>query len=95
MALRSFSWSDEHERANGTRRDNEKARSTLHRLRPGETVEQFLDLGQTALANKFLTAEELLRPEATYPLDVGFCHTCGHVQLMEVVPPSAMFEDYL
>jgi SAM-dependent methyltransferase len=59
------------------------------------TVQQFLDLGQTALANKFLSAEELSHPEAVYPLRTGFCHTCGHVQLLEAVPPAAMFEDYL
>lgn len=60
-----------------------------------QTVERFLDLGSTALANKFLTKEELSKPEAKYPLRAGFCHTCGHVQLTEEVPPSAMFEDYL
>ena len=60
-----------------------------------QAVERFLDLGSTALANKFLTTEELSKPEAKYPLRVGFCHTCGHVQLTEEVPPSAMFEDYL
>src|SRR5688500_16811015 len=60
-----------------------------------ETVQQFLDLGDTALANKFLTAEELSDREPTYPLRVGFCHTCTHVQLTEMVPPQAMFEDYL
>ncbi len=60
-----------------------------------ETVQQFLDLGCTALANKFLTPDELATPEPTYPLRVGFCSTCGHVQLTETVPPSAMFEDYL
>ena len=60
-----------------------------------ETVEQFLDLGSTALANKFLSKEELSVPELRYPLRVGFCHTCGHVQLTEIVPPSAMFEEYL
>jgi SAM-dependent methyltransferase len=60
-----------------------------------ESVEQFLDLGHTALANKFLTEEELSIPEPTYPLRVGFCRTCGHVQLTETVPPQTMFEDYL
>ncbi len=59
------------------------------------TVKQFLDLGRTALANKFLNREELATAEPTYPLQVGFCHTCGHVQLTEAVPPQAMFEDYL
>jgi SAM-dependent methyltransferase len=60
-----------------------------------ESVEEFLDLGRTALANKFLTREELSKTEPTYPLRVGFCHICGHVQLTERVPPQAMFEDYL
>ena len=59
------------------------------------TVQQFLGLGETALANKFLAKEELSVPETMYPLRVGFCHSCGHVQLMEGVPPSVMFEDYL
>ena len=59
------------------------------------SVEEFLNLGNTALANKFLAKEELSIPEPKYPLGVGFCHTCGHVQLTERVPPAAMFEDYL
>lgn len=59
------------------------------------TVEEFLDLGSTALANKFLAKDELNQPEDKYPLTVGFCHTCGHVQLMQAVPPKAMFQDYL
>jgi SAM-dependent methyltransferase len=59
------------------------------------SVEQFLKLGSMALANKFVTREELSRPDPRYPLQVGFCHTCGHVQLVDIVPPEAMFEDYL
>jgi SAM-dependent methyltransferase len=58
-------------------------------------VETFLDLGETALANKFRTKAELAEPEPRYPLRVGFCRECGHVQLTEHIPPSAMFEDYL
>ncbi|MYB17441.1 MAG: class I SAM-dependent methyltransferase [Holophagales bacterium] len=59
------------------------------------SVETFLDLGSTALANKFPNAEDLSRPEPRFPLRVGFCHGCGHVQLVERVPPAAMFTDYL
>jgi SAM-dependent methyltransferase len=62
-------------------------------LHPG--VELVLDLGETALANKFLTKDELSHTEPRYPLRLGFCRNCGHVQLMESVPPQAMFEDYL
>ncbi|MBI2870527.1 MAG: class I SAM-dependent methyltransferase [Candidatus Omnitrophica bacterium] len=58
-------------------------------------VRAFLNLGRTALANKFLTQEECARPEPTFPLEVGFCTSCSHVQLMDHVPPSAMFTDYL
>jgi SAM-dependent methyltransferase len=58
-------------------------------------VEMFLDLGNTALANKFLTEEELDEPEPRHPLRVGFCKDCGHVQLTVHVPPADMFEDYL
>ncbi len=59
------------------------------------TVEEFLDLGATALANKFPDAEDLRKPELRFPLRVGFCRGCGHVQLVERVPPAAMFTDYL
>ena len=58
-------------------------------------MEEFLDLGSTALANRFLTEEELAAPEPRYPLKVGFCHSCDHMQLTEIVPPSLMFTDYL
>ena len=58
-------------------------------------VEMFLDLGCTTLANKFIAKSELAKPEPSFPLRVGFCHECGHVQLTEIVPPGAMFSDYL
>jgi SAM-dependent methyltransferase len=58
-------------------------------------VEEFLDLGVTALANSFVTAEEIEEDEAKYPLRVGFCHACGHVQLTTPVPPNLMFRTYL
>lgn len=63
----------------------------------GDRVELFLDLGRTSLANRFLTAGELTEAgaEPTYPLRVGFCHECGHVQLLDRVPPEEMFDDYL
>ncbi len=58
-------------------------------------LDAFLDLGQTALANRFLRATFLDAPEPTYPLRAAFCRGCAHVQLTEAVPPDAMFRDYL
>ena len=52
-------------------------------------------MGSTALANRFLTEDELSKPEPVSPLRVGFCHNCGHVQLMDIVPPAQMFTEYL
>ncbi len=61
----------------------------------GKNVEEILDLGETALANKFLAREELSRQEPRFPLRLGFCNDCGHVQLADIVPPGTMFDDYL
>ena len=62
----------------------------------GNTVREFLDLGRMSLANKFLTKEEVdAGGEVSYPLVVGFCDGCGHVQLTEHVAPPAMFDNYL
>ena len=60
-----------------------------------DRVREFLDLGRTALANRFLTGEELDRPEIRYPLRMGLCPDCGHVQLTDRVPPGEMFTEYL
>lgn len=58
-------------------------------------IEEFLDLGATALANQFLRADEINGNEPKYPLRVGFCHDCTHVQLTDSVPPGEMFDNYL
>jgi len=54
-----------------------------------------LDLGATALANRFLRPEQLGEPEPYYPLRLVLCPECGLVQLDEDVPPEVLFKDYL
>jgi len=57
---------------------------------------KFLELGTMALANSFLTREEMRSiKEPKYPLDVFFCEQCGLVQIGYVVPPDALFKDYI
>ena len=73
--------------------DNQKPLACI--LCSSGKVEEFLDLGETALANQFLKRDEIDSHEPKYPLRVGFCHSCGHVQLLDAVPPRAMFENYL
>ncbi|TWJ32600.1 class I SAM-dependent methyltransferase [Geobacter argillaceus] len=61
-----------------------------------DDIYRFLDLGTMALANSFLTAKELAAGnEPKYPLDVYFCEQCGLVQIGHVVPPDALFKEYI
>jgi 2-polyprenyl-3-methyl-5-hydroxy-6-metoxy-1,4-benzoquinol methylase len=61
-----------------------------------ENIFKFLELGTMALANSFLTHDELHSiNEPMYPLDVYFCEQCGLVQIGYVVPPDALFKDYI
>lgn len=62
----------------------------------GATLEHsFLDLGRSPLANAFLKAEELERPEATYPLHARVCARCLLVQLPQVETPERIFGNYV
>jgi SAM-dependent methyltransferase len=54
-----------------------------------------IDLGRTPLADALLSAEQLDRPEPTFPLVLAFCPRCGLVQILETVPPEVLFcNDY-
>jgi len=62
----------------------------------GGKVDEVLDLGKTAPANNFLKPEEAAAGgETLYPLRLGLCRACGHAQLLDLVPPPAMFDHYL
>jgi len=67
---------------------------TQCRICSGQSLFKFLDLGQTPLANGFIEPDDLASKEERYPLVVYFCENCGLVQLLDVVPPTDMFEDY-
>ncbi|MGE0591907.1 MAG: class I SAM-dependent methyltransferase [Vicinamibacterales bacterium] len=54
----------------------------------------FADLGATPLANAYLTADQLTRPEPSYPLRAYVCEQCFLVQLEAMVPPEDIFGDY-
>ncbi len=60
-----------------------------------EGVKPFLSLGETALANSYLSREQLSMPERKFPLEVAFCGNCKLVQLTCVVPPELLFKHYL
>ena len=59
-----------------------------------ERLECFLDLGQMPLAGGFLSGPEAIASEKTFPLPVHVCLDCGLVQILEVVDPEVLFQDY-
>ncbi|MBF0160380.1 MAG: class I SAM-dependent methyltransferase [Magnetococcales bacterium] len=59
------------------------------------SIDEFLNLGSTPLANRFITPTELGQTELSAPLKVGFCHSCTHIQLTHLVAPAEMFSHYL
>ncbi|MDE2165862.1 MAG: methyltransferase domain-containing protein [Alphaproteobacteria bacterium] len=53
-----------------------------------------VDLGAMPLANSYLTAEQLAKPEPCYPLHARVCQSCRLVQVDVAVPPREIFSDY-
>jgi len=52
-------------------------------------------LTPTPPANAFVSAERRGETQPAYPLDLHFCNRCTHLQLLDVVDPQALFEDYV
>ena len=57
------------------------------------TLREVLDLGMQPLANGLLSSPDEV-PQV-YPLRLGECEGCKHVQLLDEVDPEAMFRQYV
>ncbi|HUP25953.1 MAG TPA: class I SAM-dependent methyltransferase [Thermoanaerobaculia bacterium] len=77
-------------------RERGVAQRAKHRCRSCGAALDFVvvDLGAQPLANSYLSAEDLERPEVHYPLCVRLCTSCFLVQVPAVVPADAIFSDY-
>jgi 2-polyprenyl-3-methyl-5-hydroxy-6-metoxy-1,4-benzoquinol methylase len=65
------------------------------RICDSRELENILDLGETALANRFLKPSQLDEDEPFYPLRLVLCKACGLVQIDENVPRELLFNDYI
>ncbi len=65
------------------------------RLCNGRDHDLALKLAPTPLADAYVPAEHRHDAQALYPLDLFLCRGCGHVQLLGVVQPEAIYRDYL
>lgn len=61
------------------------------RLCGGKNLEIAVPMPATAIADAYVAEDKLSEPQAVYPLDLYFCRTCAHVQLLDVVDPRLMF----
>ena len=68
---------------------------TTCRVCKGTSLQRFLALGPTPLANSFLRSPTEFAVEKSYPLDLYFCETCSLVQLLDVIDPEVLFRDYI
>jgi hypothetical protein len=54
----------------------------------------FVDLGASPPCELFLTEDDLLRPEPTYPLHARVCDACLLVQIPALIDPDETFTEY-
>jgi len=54
-----------------------------------------LDLGVQPLANNLLTPADLAKPEPKFPLRLAVCQSCWMLQITDLIPPVALFSEYL
>ncbi len=65
------------------------------RLCGSTRLELALQLAPTPPANAFVPADALEIEQERFPLDVFFCEECFHLQLLDVVDPALLFENYV
>jgi SAM-dependent methyltransferase len=58
----------------------------------GSELATILAFGETPLADRLLTREQLALPDVRVPLTVRFCGTCTLVQIAETVRPEVLFD---
>lgn len=65
------------------------------RICGSKDLKKILSLGNTPLANSFLSRDELKKEEKKFPLEIFFCSGCSLVQLGIVVGPELLFRNYV
>lgn len=69
-------------------------KNTACRYCGSERLVRFLALGEHPPSNSFIRCDEIPF-EKRYPLEVYFCEGCYLVQLVDVVPPEIVFNEYV
>jgi hypothetical protein len=64
------------------------------RLCDSPKVEIVVDLAPVPLAEKYVTKDQLNQKDELYPVDLYMCRDCGHVQILDVIDPKFLWQDY-
>ena len=64
------------------------------RLCESKKLELVVPLAPTPLAEKYFPDSETASNQHFYDMDLHMCLECGHVQLLEVVNPEVLWDDY-
>jgi SAM-dependent methyltransferase len=65
------------------------------RLCASTDLTNVLSIPPTPPANAFVGADQVSQTQQAFPLDLWYCTDCGHLQLLDVVDPSVLFENYV
>jgi hypothetical protein len=65
-------------------------RRTKCRLCESEQISLAVNLPLTTIADHYRAAGEKQMP--LFPLDIYRCNTCGHIQLLDILPPAILFD---
>jgi len=53
-----------------------------------------LPIAASPIGDQYVPADRLASAQPSYPLDLFLCDSCGHLQLLDVLPPDLLFGDY-
>ncbi len=65
------------------------------RLCESKNLKLCFNLESTPPANAFVNKQEISKKQIKFPLDIYFCEDCFHVQLLDIVDPKILFENYV
>jgi SAM-dependent methyltransferase len=69
-------------------------RRTSCSLCDSTSLDLALQLRPTPIADAIIKKPDASDPQPTFPLDLYLCSSCGHLQLLDVLDPSMLFQNY-
>src|SRR5690242_9577108 len=64
------------------------------RLCGGLDLSLALPVRPSPIGDAYISRDQLAIEQRSYPLSLYMCHTCGHIQLPDVVDPEILFSNY-